>query len=627
METKLIELREQLSNYSNRNGKFNINLKKHITLNEGDELNIRNVFIDSKKESNTILVEEDTVLTMVIARGWNFNNDYDIILGAGGTPGNDKHINLFTTNGYSIKQGQSPNQDKKVRQNALISGVSRGDTITYYPCNLNDPVGGDFKLLTTIEYQAFSTIPANYGGFDQTFQYTSVSNETRHFTINIPQHSTSDGKFYPLDIPSDLSIIYKESDGIKPSSPNTEELKQSQYNTVYTGFQGTTVENFKILELLEQTINITVPAGNYQPSILAQVINLQINNLNGLEKNKTSGSGFITGNIGKSLFTNEKNSIYGTAQAGIDSNDENFYTTDASGFKYFHMVSEDNSESLLKMGDSNTTLDFNRCMCGASVFEIVFDPDTQTFKIINLHTPYYVSVSSGGTTSSEIGINVKKLGDYTSINTKRGDIKILSLTSNQGGNFWYDKLGFDSSILTKVSQSKAEYDGNITLYSPNFSFNESADYGTRKTDAYINQSIQLANDKFNPNYSVYTDATPLDIPLSDTIQIFAKKTLNDVIVDDAYFKVIINGVPTSNKLYNEESINMISALVGKYYSGQSYTNGFSTDGISYTHRGSPITLSSFDISILNSKDQKPNIGDDNSIIIQVNNMIQQLNQK
>ncbi len=624
MDTKLIELREQLSNYSNRNGKFNINLKKHITLNDGDELNIRNVFIDSKKESNTILVEEDTILTMVIARGWNFNNDYIIERGAGGSPATEKHINLFGTNGYLIKDGLAQDGDKKVRQNVEVNTVSRGDTITYYPCFLNDAVGGDFKLLNQIEYQAFSTIPANYGGFDQTFQYTSASGETRHFTINITQHSTSDGKIYPLDIPSDLSIIYKESDGIKPSSPNLEELKESQYNTVYTSFSGSAVENFKILELLEQTINITVPAGNYQPSILAQTINLQINNLNGLEKNKTPFAGFITDTVGTSLFTEEKNSIYGTAQAGIDETDTKFYTTD-NNFVYFHMVSEDNSQSVLRMGHKSTGaggVDFSRCMCGASVFEIVFDPDTQTFKIPNMHTPYYVSVSSGGTTSSEIGINVKKLGDYTSINTKRGDIKILSLTSNQGGNFWYDKLGFDSSILTKVSQAKSGYNSTLTLYSPSFSFDEPADFGVRKTDAYINQSIQLANDKFNPNYSVYTDATPLDIPLSDTIQIFGKKTLNDVIVDDAYFKVIINGISTTNKLYNEESINMISALVGKYYSGQSYTNGFSTDGISYTHRGSPITLSSFDISILNSKDQKPNIGDDNTIIIQVNNMIQ-----
>ena len=49
METTIIELREQKStNDPNNqiNGKFSITTK-NVTLNDGDELNVRNIFIDS----------------------------------------------------------------------------------------------------------------------------------------------------------------------------------------------------------------------------------------------------------------------------------------------------------------------------------------------------------------------------------------------------------------------------------------------------------------------------------------------------------------------------------------------------------------------------------------------------
>ena len=47
METSLIEIRQKSSNSQTSNGKFNYNLKQHLTLNDGDELNIRNIYIDS----------------------------------------------------------------------------------------------------------------------------------------------------------------------------------------------------------------------------------------------------------------------------------------------------------------------------------------------------------------------------------------------------------------------------------------------------------------------------------------------------------------------------------------------------------------------------------------------------
>ena len=273
-------------------------------------------------------------------------------------------------------------------------------------------------------------------------------------------------------------------------------------------------------------------------------------------------------------------------------------------------------------------------MSGSQTFQFIFDEITQTFKIENLHNPYYVTVGTGANASSAVGISMMDFGvgadRVMTMNTKRGDFKILGLTTDEKtGNFWYDKLGLNENVITNITSFKKNYGGTTgELYVPNFGNSFDFDLGTKRTDALVTNQLKLENKLFNPNYLSYSgDAatpTPLLLPTDDTISIFGAKTLTDLIVDDAYFKVIINGKQFSNNLYNMDGVQLISAIVGKYYSGASYTNGFSSDGITYTHRGAPITISNFDIQILSSDNSLPNIGPDNSVIIQINNQIKNI---
>jgi hypothetical protein len=223
--------------------------------------------------------------------------------------------------------------------------------------------------------------------------------------------------------------------------------------------------------------------------------------------------------------------------------------------------------------------------------------------------------------------NVLNTGRIMTLNSKRADFKIVGLTTDEKtGNFWYDKLGLNENVISTITSKLKDYQYNTgQLYVPNFHNDFEADLGTKRTDALITNQVKLENTQFNPNYIAYNgDGTPspLLLPTTDTISIFGEKTLTDLIVDDAYFKVLINGKQFSNKLFNTDGVQLISAIVGKYYSGASYTNGFSSDGITYTHKGSPITISNFDINILSSDNSPPDIGNDNSIIIQINKQME-----
>jgi hypothetical protein len=630
METNLIEIRQKASNSQTSNGKFNYNLKQHLTLNDGDELNIRNIYIDSKKESNTIALKEDVVLTMDICRGWTMNSDY--IVHYGNTDGfldvdDDKHIYLVKGQATgTLEDGGYVGTHDTPLSNIVSLGAPNtegvGDTYTYYPTyRVPAPAPDTYRYLTEFTYRFLDYSMPFYGDFDVLL-----------FGITLPKVSTST----PVNtIPITNGVIFNVADGFKLIDPSEDLVRKANTDP---GFEYGSVptDNNDILEPVIQKINIPIKAGNYQPSILAETINLKLNTLNNKLYSQVNAPGFgLTKN--PPLFVDNP-SIFDGARVGqtID-----FYETPlnvANGVnRFYHMVSEDNSAVILKVADlvdgiNNTVT--NELMTGSQTFQFIFDEITQTFKIENLHNPYYVTVGDGANASSAVGISMK---DFTvgierimTMNTKRGDFKIVGLTTDEKtGNFWFDKLGLNTNVITNITSVSKNYGGTTgELNVPSFGNSFEEDLGVKRTDALATNQLKLENKLFNPNYLSYSgDAvppTPLLLPTDDTISIFGAKTLTDLVVTDAYFKVVISGKQYSNKLFNTDGTELISAIVGKYYSGASYTNGFSSDGITYTHRGAPITISNFDIQILSSDNSLPNIGPDNSIIIQINNQIKNI---
>ena len=638
-ETKLIELREALSGDSSRNGKFSMNLKQDITLNDGDQLLIRNVFIDSKKESNTINVPEDVVCSITFMRGINLNTDYTIDKGTNYDDWiTDKH--LYTLSGDDGISSASDITHFNALDQLLDSGV--GNTRTFYPCAMELSNQGAYKKLTDFYYRAYNT-GIDVLGVELLFSYTNYSNVKSTFVAYLKEQKPNNTGTYDYTI-DDGFIIFKESDGITLVSPSVQTLSTPSGGNIIPpsypkDFFSVEVSDNDVLQPLQQKIDITIPKGNYQPDILAQMFNLKLNNISyqlNTEYPLTDLSPADGLNAQVQATRNEKNSIYGDLLSGyrwpdagnnrvlIDLGNIGPNNTDIS---YVNFVSEINSDYLIrfiqyfgsKEDPTDTRKAFgNPLMGGCSNFEIVYDQTTQTFKIPNLHTPYYNTISN----VSNLGVKFSAPQNTLTLDSKRGEIKILSMTTDEAeGNFWFDKLGFDSSILSSFTMKQRTYFGSLTLEAPNFNYDPINELGISRTDAYCSSQILLGNSSFNPNYDLLT-TTPSYIPTTDTVQIFGSKTINDIIVNDAYFKLVINGISTSNQLYNDEGIELISGIVGKYYSGQSYTNGFSSDGIQYIHRGNPITLSNFNVSILDSKNKPPNIGNDNSIILEVNKNIQ-----
>ena len=656
METTIIELREEKStNDPNNqiNGKFSITTK-NVTLNDGDELNVRNIFIDSKKESNTIVVETDTTLTMTFLAGVNLNTDIQVVNGyTGGDPktvngGNVMFLNKTATSGDPQAKDSfggvifAENSNTGIIRSFLSDGnigrgsvnddpVNRGDTFTYFPCRRNPPTDGSVGFLQSfnVDINNFQT-RAEGGNFFQQFRYTDIEGQSRIFKVFIPEVNMPLNGGQTTVSTEFNGVLFNIADGLTPISPSENQLKTAQFNVRYSDFQHNDSETHNILHPIERTASVLIPAGEYQPDILAQRINIGLNSYNKFLKTEfTAGVNALISNDsrGREIFskggvsnlyapTNQNYGGSGTTNFIFDDNVQNAYQFTHSGSDYFHMVSEDDSNIILKvlnnLGDNQGGLAHvsSTLYGGSTSFQLVFDQNTSTFKMVNLHTPYYVSV--GNPAISQIGVKLNKTGifgngDCMSLDTIRSEIRITSLTSSGDGddkNFWFDKLGFDPSVITQIGSAIKNYldfqpdGGNANLYVPTFSNKGAVDFGISKTAPFVSGELIVQNNKFTVDYMANI-TYPVLIPNTDTIDIFSLKTLNDLIVDDGYYKVVIRGTQaTSNRLHDDDGIRLISAIVGKYYSGESYTNGFSTDGIQYIHRGEPIvTLSNFEIEI------------------------------
>ena len=590
METNLIEIRQKASNSQTSNGKFNYNLKQHLTLNNGDELNIRNIYIDSKKESNTIAIKEDVVLTMDICRGWTMNSDY--IVHYGNTDGfldvdDDKHIYLVKGQASgTLEDGGYVGTHGTPLSNLTSLGVANsegvGDTYTYYPTyRVAAPPATTYQYLYGIQYRFHNYSNPYYGGFEAMFEYTTVRGTKAKFNIVLPPVLTSTPETI---IKFTNGVLYNVADGFKLLNPSESDVINKFNTDPQFDFLGNPTDTNDILEPVTQQINIPIKVGNYQPSILAESINLKLNTLNNKLYSQTTTPITLTKN--PPIFIDNP-SIYDGARVGQTTDFYEAPLNIANGVnRFYHMVSEDNSNVILKVADlvdGVNNLVTNELMTGSQTFQFIFDEITQTFKIENLHNPYYVTVGSGANASSAVGISMMDFSTIgadpqriMSINTKRSDFKIVGLTTDEkSGNFWYDKLGLNPNVITNITSFSKNYGGTTgTIHVPNFGNNFDLDLGIKRTDALVTNQLKLENKQFNPNYLLYNGdgatPSPLYLPTTDTISIFGQKTLTDLVVDDAYFKVLINGKQFSNKLFNTDGVQLISAIVGKYYSGASH---------------------------------------------------------
>lgn len=214
------------------------------------------------------------------------------------------------------------------------------------------------------------------------------------------------------------------------------------------------------------------------------------------------------------------------------------------------------------------------------------------------------------------------------------DGKVFRTVANKAGgiyfsnlgpyDFWFNKLKFDPSILTKTTFTGGDtitVDGDV-YYTPIITLID----GLNITGDIV--GLGSAMRKPNPNFFKWEDApltTDRNINIeSQYIPIIGNPVFNDNIVQESgYYQIEVDaGINHSHIKGQQAQNNKIKAIISKFYDQNAYTSAYSEGSITYEHTSdTPIDLSQFRVRILNSKGELASdyeqLGDDNTVFMEI----------
>ena len=627
METSIIELKESDSNLTENvnNGTYSISLKKSLVLNDGDELVIKNAFIDTIASSGgLIVIEDDFTVSVDFCRGFTFNTDINSNDGTKQDTLKEKDGNSYIVDNNATDQRHLTCKDERNHN------INKGDGLSYFQLDPNvvDNTGGNFSTAESITFVSdySDNSGPDYGGVQINFYYKDSLGQIQdgYFQLTNPRgngvsdKSTTDplGGFsftYDTTYKGDSTRGGTNFNGVVVTNSPSDLRDKHHVNPLGFIFNSNPTGAGDIYNLKKDTISFVIKKGAYDPNQIARIIT------DNMVKATLPFTSF------DSSFRNEK--PFGSKIYDYPNNRRTI-----SG-DFFNQFICQTSECLLTIEDGNIT----RPMCGCNQFSFVFDSDTQTFKFVSLHSPYYINTGTDSknpvySIGQQYSVRLSTqppptLTDQTPfIDSKQGEIILLNLTAvdsqNNPVDFWFGKLGLNPNILVNPNNHKSFSLGpGITAQVPKLNYQN----GVNSTDVLIGSDAIFPKGVFVPIIDNFTAGSKL-VNLMTT-SIFGQKTLGQITDANGYFLIKITGYNNDSRIYSKSDIDIgISAIISRYYASTAYTNGYISDSIIYQHRGEPITISDFNISILDP-DKKPSkdIGNDSNIFLMIERAEPELN--
>ena len=589
MNASVLELKEN-ANFKPagyQNGEWGVNLKQHMTLNDGDSVMIRNVFIDTVAASGgMIVIDKDTPVSVTFCRGWNFANE---ITDDTGTGENEVKLNQYQLNLLI--------QSSKIHPTHTYKPATKGDSHTYFELERTTEPNTD-QNFTIARNMSFSSDFQNgwnkhYGGFKISFQYYDIKDNLQTLNTslnNIDSPKTSNDVSFRQPL-GDGAFIYNSkkafgNGGVLKISPSDDDMINNHHTDPMISFDGDPLPSGDVFTLKPRTVSFIIKQGSYDPDNLARI---------------------ITDEMTKVDDNDEK--IFGPNMLPYNSEILGIADNEVGNLMYY--ISDSNQCLLsLKANDGGSPqVDYNHPITGASEFAFVFDGGeggSNTFKFTSLHSPYYVnSAPSGQPANIAIGNKLTPVRtnptDPTPLpptylyynDDKKGEIILTGLSPP---DFWFNKLGLNPNCIAQVNTQQFKYNDegtDVTVRVPLLTLID----GVNRTKPF------LGTDSLIPIKTVLIPAiadysVPLLLNNLNTISIYGQKELSQITNTNGYFLVEVRGYNNGTRVIGANDVDQISAIVSRYYSSPSYTNGYSADAIVYTHVGEPVQLSNFTVRIL-----------------------------
>ena len=571
-----LELRQRTANNVISNGDYKTTLQTPITIEEGDQIQVVNSFLDTTVQTNaSVNLESDVDLEFEFLPWVN---------------------NLYT-------DGKLDNEGAPIK----IDGMK------HIPCTEEVHPNGKpgyefFQFMCVTRYDDSSNY---YGAYTIIYNYLDYNDQPQKVSVYCPTSDIRDldpqvnvvgvivkSGSVTLDPTMNLLVINSEPYNMKVSAiPIPENPGQGAFGIILTPV----TQNSSFTPItFKKTIRI--PQGIYTPDAFADNITKLMTKNNQTSINEVSPTGVQNGLLMSSVdfppetytFVNAESSfVTGIQQPG-------------PGFQY--------------IGDIDSAV-----WVGTSQFALEYDSTSSRYVLVDIHTPIYVGGNKTVVTFRADDGSVFPATAYSGI-----CIRNITATNVESGlvipQFAYNVLGFETGKLSpNIKYVTGTVLTTVGTAIPNIQFIAGQHYTSafNGIDAAINKDIGSSQAQAESTYTkVNTSPAVVSIVGDSSESIFGDNIFSTGTYTFGYYKIEINSV-FKNLMVGEENIQRnIMAIVSKYYESESYTDG--DVGIPYIHKGLPVQLSEIGVRVLNSDNIVPNIlGDDNTIFLRITKAEQQ----
>ena len=606
-ETFILEANRNNATSAKSNAEYNCKLAKPITVNPGDQVNLRMASIDSQNVSDdTIIVTSDTKLSM------NFSiYDVDYTTNAkveaiSGTAWPSQTYNYYAA--YNTKRTETVNS-------VVINVV--GYVAPYFrppPYSRNN--GGSFVVNQS------SGIGTSNDWFKINCRYIDTEGQIQEITVtgtnaasgdpDLNWHATGSTITALVDVDAIVNtfevVSYSGTWLGKAKAPNfgaapaggpakenesDVPVKNSQFsvNKINTTPGAQTGYDLDL-----KTTSVTVPQGSYDPKGFAVYLTQLFN----------SSKGLLPATAGQ-------NGVYAPQNEFLQRTD-----AEANTDMIFRRVDFSGNEQDISFNDSNSYRYNQPVFVGATQFALEYGSAGEVFSLNYAHMPM---VNIDEPTKQTVAIHYTgSVGTsdlrYHQVNQASG----IVIHDLQPAAFWRDKIGLYEQVLVPLSQTstglnyyrETDMVDRITYgYASLDSFILTDPAHAKGTDFRIMDPIPFANNTAGDPI-VFIDVT------GQTRSLIGNSTATNT--TGGYYFIEVLGLPSRRGGYvdNTEDNPKITAIVSKQYSSNNVITGFADAGIPYTHVGNPTMISDLRVRILDEfKNVVTDLGSNNTVFIEL----------
>ena len=605
-KSTIIELRQLDSSDVVQNGVYSSTLDPNsaILLEEGDQVNVKAIYLDTAESSaGFIHLENDVAVEMELAMYiQNYNKDQTFTTAAGAS------ANLRT-----YGNSNRTNLDKGDNQLWWLAEHHNNASTTNW--NINDmilTVNGDLSTRTKDITINFKYTPITPGAIPITTGIKIKGQKKQDILLENPVKLG----FQCTGTASAPTIIRTTTDA---------ELKAVGLGGVTVQFQAI-ASGEEHFQLQTFPMNFTISAGDYTPAEISKVITDKIASIeaNGAVSDEygndsatnpptkvewTSNSPFLTSileNYGK-LF--DRSATLGQAFVNADSTNIKPDGTDIAGTLYM----EYDIPAMLNEHDAGTGDPVTGYLppvdryVGANEVAMGFDVNENKLKFETIHYPVYGGGSSDTANDAvpcveyNVGSEIGAFVTTTGLATKYSGIAFTKLEPQ---NFWEKQLGFNNICITPQYTAKLKYPAEDSAEPADFnSFKIECKEGINMTGGFPGLDVGVQHNNLNYSQPIFHDfnsGVNSIITTPDSTSIFSSRVFNSSLADEGYFLVEVSPNFNQNMVgeVGIKSKNTMS-IVNRYYTQNSFTSDQGAGSIAYTHTGEPQLLSNLNVAVRN----------------------------